>query len=147
LGKKKNARKYFGNPDRIFIGGSSAGGNLAAVVAIMAREDNMFQPKPVAQILHAPCVDFYLSSRSMAEFTATPLWNSAMMLYARHLYIPNMEDWGDYRSSPLYADSHKDLPPAFIIVNRFLLVFLITQTFQFVPTFEYLILITPKKSP
>jgi len=116
---KQNAKKYFGNPDRIIIGGTSAGGNLAAVVSLMARDDKTFQPKPYLQILHVPSVNFYLNTQSAAEYTATPIWNTAMMLYARHLYLPNVEDWGDFRSSPLFAESHKNLPPAFIIVNKF----------------------------
>jgi acetyl esterase len=114
---KEHAKEFGGNPNRIIIGGSSAGGNLAAVTTIMARNDPSFTPKPLIQILHIPLVDFYLQSESTAKFTETPIWNSVYSLHARRLYIPDASQWSDFRASPLYASTHKDLPPAFIIVN------------------------------
>jgi len=116
---RQNAKSYGANPDRIIISGTSAGGNLAAVTAIMARDDSDFNPKPIAQILHIPLVDFFLHSQSTVEFTHTPIWNTAASLNARYLYLPNVKDWADPRASPLHAKSHKNLSPAFIIVDQF----------------------------
>jgi len=114
---RAHAREYGANPDRIIICGASAGGNLAAVVSIMARDDPSFIPKPIAQIVHIPITDFHLITLSMTLYPDTPFWNSALMLASRYCYVPNIEDWKDPRCSPLYAETHKGLPPAFISVN------------------------------
>jgi len=116
---KEHAKDYGGNPDRIIVGGSSAGGNLAAVVSIMARDDKNFNPKPLLQILHIPGVDFHFNTPSTITYLDTPIWNTYLSFHSRFYYVPNPEDWKDYRASPLYASSHKGLPPAFIIADKY----------------------------
>jgi len=115
---REHAKEYGGNPERIMVGGSSSGATLAAVMTLLARDDKHFNPKPIIQILHVPKVEMFMSTKSCAEYSSTPVWNSALSLYARYLYVPNIADWKKPTCSPLYASSHSDLPPAFIIVDE-----------------------------
>ncbi|KAI0708761.1 alpha/beta hydrolase fold-domain-containing protein [Cerioporus squamosus] len=109
------------------VGGDSAGGNLAAAVALKARDDPLFKHTPLTgQYLREPVVIFpgayaltgnYASEfRSFAESTDTPLLNSERVLGSFQIYGGPPED---LRVSPLLAPSHAGLPPAFIQVQQF----------------------------
>jgi acetyl esterase len=67
-----NAASFGGDPRRVAVGGDSAGGNLAAVVCIRARERNT--PQPVFQVLVYPVTDLYVNNPDeMAHPHASPL--------------------------------------------------------------------------
>jgi acetyl esterase len=106
------------DPDRLAIAGDSAGGNLAAVTALLARDGG---PKLCAQLLIYPVVDFdsgqhYPSRVDNAEgyfLTADDMeWFSSN-------YVPAGTDPHDPRLSPLRAPSLAGLPPAVVLTAEY----------------------------
>ncbi|HKU47159.1 MAG TPA: alpha/beta hydrolase, partial [Burkholderiales bacterium] len=95
------------------VGGDSAGGNLAATVSLLAREAQA--PALAYQLLIYPATDQRLASASHERNGQGYLLTRDSMQYFRRAYLPNEEDWTDWRASPLLAASHADLPPAFVI--------------------------------
>jgi acetyl esterase len=103
---------------RLAVMGDSAGGNLAAVVALMAREQG--GPDIKLQVLIYPSVDLdgerYLSSSQNAN---APVLTSKDMDNTPLLYLRGSgADLKDPHASPLFADHH-DLPPALIQTAQF----------------------------
>jgi acetyl esterase/lipase len=105
------------DPGRIAIGGDSAGGNLAAAVALKARDEGL----PLgAQLLIYPACDFDRSRASYAENAEGPLLKVAGMEHVNRMYSPETERLKtDPFVAPLVAASHKGLPPAFIGVAQY----------------------------
>jgi len=98
---------------RIAVGGDSAGGNLAAVMALMARDGGL--PPLVLQLLLYPAVDFamdYPSYRTMAE--GYLLTTAAMRWFGGH-YLNDDADRDDWRASPIRALSVADVAPAYVL--------------------------------
>ena len=111
----ENAGKYGGDTSRIAVMGDSAGGNLAAVVALMARDRD--GPKLKAQVLTYPVTDGqYPSTKENAE--GYLLHTAAMEFFWNH-YAPTDEDKKNPYASPMLAKSHAGLPPAFVITAEF----------------------------
>jgi acetyl esterase len=100
------------DPARLAVGGDSAGGNLAAVVAIHARERG---PALRYQVLIYPAVDFVGTYPSYDEFTSGVLLTKSATLWFRDHYLRGAADRLDWRASPLLAASHAGLPPATIV--------------------------------
>ena len=101
------------DPQRVAVGGDSAGGNLAAVVALMARDG--YLPAVHHQLLIYPATDMAMVSRSSTAFPAGyPLTSGAMRWFIAH-YLRGPEDVGDWRASPLRAVSVAGTAPAFVI--------------------------------
>jgi acetyl esterase len=100
------------DPARIAVGGDSAGGNLATVVALAARDAAW--PPLAAQILVYPVTDFSFSQDSYARVTEGPPLTTASMVWFREHYLPRPEHRADWRASPLRAASLAGLPPAFV---------------------------------
>lgn len=98
---------------RLIVGGDSAGGNLAIVAALEARDRG--GPKISQQLLIYPATDFSLTQASHRDPTADvpPLTSGAMMWFKDHYLGP--DDGSDWRASPLRAASLKGLPPAYVI--------------------------------
>lgn len=95
------------------IGGSSAGGNLAAALALRHRDKA--GPRLRRQILVYPCVDATMAADSFARHAAGYQLTSAMM--AQYLdYYCGPADRRDPFLSPLFALSLADLPPAEVIL-------------------------------
>jgi acetyl esterase len=99
--------------ERIAVMGDSAGGNLAAVMALLARDAGA--PPLRAQVLIYPGVEIYDEWPSEVANVHDPVLTSANMRAFGRLYLG--EDYGteDFRASPIRADSHAGLPKAFII--------------------------------
>ncbi len=100
---------------RLAIGGDSAGGNLAAVAAIAARDRG--GPALRLQLLIYPAVDFAAQSGSYtSEANILPLTDKAMAWFQDH-YLGNDKRTAaqDWRASPLRALSHANLPAAYIL--------------------------------
>jgi acetyl esterase len=100
--------------DRIAVGGDSAGGNLAAVLALMSRDGAV--PRVMYQLLLYPAVDLAITGESYGDkpidgMTITP----ATMRYFLDHYVPKRSDRVDWRASPLRAPTLAGLPPAFVL--------------------------------
>lgn len=100
-------------PQRIGIGGDSAGGNLAAVIALMARDGNA--PPLIHQALLYPVVDLTAGSDSYRRVTSGVPLTAATMHYFIDLYAPRAGDRTDWRASPLLADSLAGSAPALVL--------------------------------
>ena len=103
------------DPTRMSVGGDSAGGNLAAAVALGLRDRGKIKLR--AQILTYPIVD--LTAAYDARFAAgVALTNGGMRAYI-DAYVPDVALRKDWRCSPLFAPSLKGLPPALVILAGF----------------------------
>jgi acetyl esterase len=98
---------------RIAVGGDSAGGNLAAVVALMARDAG--GPTLAYQLLIYPATDQRCEFPSHERNGEGYLLTKEGIRYFRGGYLPNPKDRTDWRASPLLAPSHADLAPAFVL--------------------------------
>jgi acetyl esterase len=99
---------------RLSVGGDSAGGNLAAAVAIGLRDAGKIALK--AQILVYPAVDLSMSGDYYGRFTKDLILTDDTMRWFIDLYIPGAADRKDWRASPLLAKSLKGLPPTLIVL-------------------------------
>jgi acetyl esterase len=100
------------DPVHLAVGGSSAGGNLAAVAALVSRDRN--GPKIAFQLLTVPVAELSARARSYQEFAeGYGLTRADMEWYGRH-YVRTAADADDPYASVLRADLH-GLPPAFVI--------------------------------
>ena len=100
-------------PGRIAIGGDSAGGNLAAVLALMGRDGTA--PRTMYQALIYPVVDLTASSDSYRRVTSGLPLTAATMHYFIDHYAPTVSDRLDWRASPLKAESLAGTPPALVM--------------------------------
>jgi acetyl esterase len=98
---------------RLAVGGSSAGGNLAAVVSLMARERN--GPRIALQLLHVPVMDHNFETASYREHaTGRGLTRAAMQWFWGH-YAPDPARRNEPYASPLRATDLRGLPPAILV--------------------------------
>jgi acetyl esterase len=105
------------DPSRLAVGGDSAGGNLAAVAALTARDRG--GPRLRHQLLLYPATDFTISDDSQRErFEGFPL-NVVTMNWFRDHYLRGSADYGDWRASPLRAKDLRGLPPAYVLTVGF----------------------------
>jgi acetyl esterase len=111
-----NAASLGIDPRRIGVGGDSAGGNLAAVVAQQTRDDAL---RPAMQLLIYPATDFTMSAPSHAQMGHGFFLEHETMLWFRDHYLRGPEDVRDPRASPLFADDLRDLPPAYVCTAGF----------------------------
>jgi acetyl esterase len=112
-----NAARLKVDPSRVSVGGDSAGGNLAAAVAIAARDSG--SPRIKAQILVYPAVDLSMSGDYYGRFTKDLILTDDTMRWFIDLYMPNKEQRKDWRASPLLASSLANLPPTLVILAGF----------------------------
>jgi acetyl esterase len=97
----------------VAAGGDSAGGNLAAVVCLLLRE--AARPMPRLQLLIYPATDQRFVTASYQANGQGYLLTAESMQYYRGQYLPDAEQWLDWRASPLLAASHAGLPPALVL--------------------------------
>ena len=95
------------------IGGDSAGGNLAAVVAIDARDRG--DPPILLQLLIYPATDQHRSARSHVENGEGYLLTSATMDFFIGHYLPDPAHYGDWRASPLLHPDLSNVAPALVL--------------------------------
>ena len=105
------------DPERIAVGGDSAGGNLAAVVALDARETG--GPALAYQLLIYPATDQRGGFASHERNGDGYLLTRRHIEYFRGCYLPRKDDWLDWRASPLLAKSLAGLPAAFVLTAGF----------------------------
>ncbi|MFN3447250.1 MAG: alpha/beta hydrolase [Roseococcus sp.] len=98
---------------RLAVGGDSAGGNLAAVMALMARDGAL--PPLRFQLLLYPVVEMAQTHDSMARFEQGAALTTPAMRWFRAHYAPDPASWNDWRASPLRAASLAGVAPAFVL--------------------------------
>jgi acetyl esterase len=97
----------------LFVGGDSAGGNLAAVSALRARDQD--GPELSGQILIYPATDYDFTRASYLEPENQSFLTIEFMDWFWNHYIPAPEDRLDPEASPLRHESLAGLPPALVI--------------------------------
>lgn len=102
-----------GRHGQIAVGGDSAGGNLAAAVALHARDHG--GPDIAYQLLIYPATDQRLGHDSITRNGEGYVLTKKAMEFFRAHYLPDAKDYGDWRASPLLAKSLAKLPPAYVI--------------------------------
>jgi acetyl esterase len=101
------------NPSRLAVCGDSAGGNLAAVVSYLARENG--GPQLSCQILIYPVASFDETTGSMRQFADGPLLSRKELEWFRDYYLRSLEDGNDPLASPLLIEDLSGLPSALIV--------------------------------
>ncbi|QYG01944.1 MULTISPECIES: alpha/beta hydrolase [Massilia] len=105
-----NASQFNGDPTRVAVAGESAGGNLATVVSMMARDQKA--QLPVHQLLVYPVVDNDMNNASYKKnANAKPLNKAMMGWFFKHYGADPKSPY----ALPLKATSLKGLPPATVI--------------------------------
>ncbi len=101
------------DPRRIGVGGDSAGGCLAAVVAQQTHD------KPTFQVLIYPVTDGHLNSNSINELENAYILPKLRMQWYLKEYAAGFSDMDDPRFSPVFYPDFNGLPPAYIITGGF----------------------------
>ena len=111
-----NAAKLGLDPAKIFVGGDSAGGNLAAVVSIHARDRD--GPKIKGQVLIYPGLDARMMHPSHRDPETSVLLTHSLTKYFYGHYLTGPADADDWRASPGRMQDLARLPEAFVITAR-----------------------------
>jgi acetyl esterase len=98
----------------LVVAGDSAGGNLAAAVALAARD--RAGPKIACQLLLYPVIDGRCDTRSFAERGDCAILTSEDMRWYWRTYVSDDGQRGDPLASPCLAQSHRDLPSAIVAI-------------------------------
>jgi acetyl esterase len=102
-----------GRHQRVAVGGDSAGGNLATVVALHARDRG--RPGIAFQLLIYPATDQRMQHPSIRRNGEGYLLTKQGMAYFQGQYLPRKADLVDWRASPLLAKSLAGLPSVYLI--------------------------------
>lgn len=113
----ENADSIGVNADKIAVGGDSAGGNLAAVTAIIAKERKT--PKIVYQVLIYPITDLDINRPSYLKNGEGFMLTRAGMAWFIDHYIKNNEDKTHPYIAPLLLEDLSGLPPAYVMTAEF----------------------------
>ena len=106
-----NASSLGVDTTKVAVGGDSAGGNLAAVMALMARDGAL--PKLAFQLLIYPATDMMMTTVSSTTMgPGTPLTSATMKWFIDHYAKGHEADW---RASPIRAASLAGTAPALVL--------------------------------
>jgi acetyl esterase len=109
----ENAKQLGIDAARLTVGGDSAGGNLAAVVALAARDGG--GPQIAGQVLIYPATDFAMTHPSHREpETSILLTHSVIKWFCNH-YLRGTSDIDNWKASPARATTFAGLPPAYLL--------------------------------
>jgi acetyl esterase len=112
-----NAASLGSDPTRIAVGGDSAGGNLAAVVAQMTHDRG--GPALCYQLLVYPVTDYSFGTPSYRENAEGYLLTKDAMAWFWNHYLPSAAEGRHPMASPLRAANLNGLPPAFVLTAEF----------------------------
>ncbi len=113
-----NAATFGGDPARLVVAGDSAGGNLAAVVALRARDEG--GPALRAQVLIYPVTDHHSVQRpSYAENGMGCGLTRETMMWFWDQYVPQPADGAHPHASPIRAESLAGLPETYIVTAKY----------------------------
>ena len=108
-----NAAAFGGVPSRVAVVGESAGGNLAAVAALMSRDRRGAMPN--YQGLVYPITNYAFNTPSYLQNANAPFLTRAAMMWFWQQYLRTPADGANPYASPLRAPSLSGLPPATVI--------------------------------
>lgn len=112
------AAEIGGDPDRLALAGDSAGGNLAAVTALLARDERF--PALSLQVLICPWVDLSSCETESFRLFGQGIWlSTASIAWYRDHYLAEPDQALSPRVSPLLAEDLTGLPPALVINAEF----------------------------
>lgn len=109
-----HAASLGGDGQRLCVAGDSAGGNLAAVCALLARDAGLSQLRH--QLLVYPALASSCESTSHTDFAQGYLLERADIEWFQAQYLLSDEQRTDWRFAPLVAADHRNLAPATIVV-------------------------------
>jgi acetyl esterase len=102
------------DPERVAVGGISAGAGLAAAISLAARDRG--GPAICLQLLDVPVLDDRLETPSMREYTDTPLWTRADAAHSWAAYLGSSPpDPVPAYAAPARSTDRRGLPPAYIV--------------------------------
>ena len=105
------------NPNKIIVGGDSAGANLSSIVCMIAYEKKI--TKPIAQMLIYPVIGTEQPTQSMLEFDDTGMCNNKDFEKYCKLYFKNDADKSHKYASPLNQKDLSIYPPTFVETAEF----------------------------
>ncbi len=112
-----NATSIGIDPERIAIGGDSAGANLATVACMKCRDEN--ESQPIFQLLIYPATDLSRNTFSMKEFSIGYFLTADGIKWFEGHYLEDDSQAKEPYASPLLAKNHDNLPPALVITAGF----------------------------
>lgn len=112
-----NANDIGTDATRIAVGGGSAGGNLAAAVALMSRDRG--GPALRGQVLNIPVTDSSCSSPSMRRFANGYVMTRQNALEMWEMYLASPGDAYEPYASPMHASDLGGLPPALVVLGDY----------------------------
>lgn len=113
----ENAESFGGDSSRIAVGGDSAGGNLAAVVTLMARDRG--GPAICFQVLVYPVTDFNFNRPSYVENAEGYFLTREGMQWFWNHYLGDERDGAEPYASPLREKDLSSLPPALVLTAEY----------------------------
>ncbi|MFH1553135.1 MAG: alpha/beta hydrolase [Candidatus Omnitrophota bacterium] len=114
----KNAKNFGGDNRHLAVAGDSAGGTMAAVMALRARNEN--GPLIGLQVLICPAINLLEMNTPSYEICAKGyMLSKEWMEHYRDIYVPDSTNWSDPYISPLFEKDLSGLPPAVILTAEF----------------------------
>ncbi|MEO6500993.1 MAG: alpha/beta hydrolase [Jatrophihabitantaceae bacterium] len=105
------------DPDRLAVGGDSAGGNLAAAVTLLAKQQG--GPRLAAQLLVYPNTCYEADTPSLRQNDDPSMFNRRSVDWYWGHYLATPADGKNPLASPLLAADHAGLPPALVITAEY----------------------------
>lgn len=113
----EHASELGGDPQRLVVSGDSAGGNLAAVVAIMARDQG--GPQIARQVLIYPITDYMPEYDSYRRNGRDYFLTTESIAWFWEHYLESSAQGSEWQASPIRAADLSRLPPATVLVAEF----------------------------
>ncbi|MDO5153376.1 MAG: alpha/beta hydrolase [Eubacteriales bacterium] len=112
-----NAERLNINSDKIIVAGDSAGGNIAANVAVMLWDRKQLSPK--GTLLIYPVMDRSMNTESMRRYTDAPIWDAGCTELFWKIYLKDQDPRQIQYASPMEAGSLGHFPKTYVEVAEF----------------------------